>query len=162
MAAVIAAFIQFAQPTHLLAVVALGLLVRSASPIIAFVLGLLTGSIAIAFAMRETPSTLVLLGIAAVAGMIAALARPLPILVASVLAFVTGVALALNSPPQAITTPEAIKEQITTGNAAVLLLAGSAWLAAKATRPWRRIGVRIAGSWIAASAILVLALRLAR
>ena len=31
-----------------------------------------------------------------------------------------------------------------------------------ATRPWQRIGVRIVGSWIAASAILVLALRLAR
>ena len=29
-------------------------------------------------------------------------------------------------------------------------------------RSWQRIGVRIVGSWIAASAILVLALRLAR
>jgi len=31
-----------------------------------------------------------------------------------------------------------------------------------AARPWHHIGVRVAASWIAASAILVLALRLAR
>jgi hypothetical protein len=31
-----------------------------------------------------------------------------------------------------------------------------------AARPWQRIGVCIVGSWIAASTILVLALRLAR
>ena len=35
-------------------------------------------------------------------------------------------------------------------------------IACKADRPWQRIGVRIAGSWIVASAILVLALRLTR
>lgn len=35
-------------------------------------------------------------------------------------------------------------------------------IATQATRPWQRIGIRIAGSWIAASAILVLALRLVR
>jgi hypothetical protein len=35
-------------------------------------------------------------------------------------------------------------------------------LTARSRRDWQRIGVRIAGSWIAASAILVLALRLAR
>jgi len=31
-----------------------------------------------------------------------------------------------------------------------------------ARRPWQRIGVRIVGAWIAASAILVLAVRLMR
>ena len=41
-------------------------------------------------------------------------------------------------------------------------LALVAAIAMHATRPWQRIGVRIVGSWIAASAILVLALRLAR
>jgi len=34
-------------------------------------------------------------------------------------------------------------------------------LASAACSPWQKIGVRILGSWIGASAILVLALRLA-
>jgi len=35
-------------------------------------------------------------------------------------------------------------------------------IATGADRPWQRIGLRVVGSWIAASAILVLALRLMR
>jgi hypothetical protein len=39
-----------------------------------------------------------------------------------------------------------------------MVVAGTSCL----TRAWQQIGVRILGSWIAASAILVLALRLVR
>jgi hypothetical protein len=46
--------------------------------------------------------------------------------------------------------------------AAFVTLALVAFLASHAARPWQQIGVRVIGSWIAASAILVLALRLAR
>jgi urease accessory protein len=42
------------------------------------------------------------------------------------------------------------------------ILAVAAALTAYCRRDWQRIAVRVAGSWIAASAILVLALRLAR
>ena len=34
--------------------------------------------------------------------------------------------------------------------------------ASRLTRPWHRVGLRILGSWIAASAMLVLALQLAK
>jgi hypothetical protein len=37
-----------------------------------------------------------------------------------------------------------------------------AWPVSRLRRHWQRIGIRIAGSWIAASAILVLALRFLR
>ena len=43
--------------------------------------------------------------------------------------------------------------------AAVTLILVAA-ITADRTRDWQRIGIRILGSWIAASAILVLALRL--
>ena len=46
--------------------------------------------------------------------------------------------------------------------AALAGLAFVAFIAMKAERPWQRIGLRSVGSWIAASAILVLALRFAR
>ena len=45
---------------------------------------------------------------------------------------------------------------------ATLILGLVAFAASRPTRDWQRIGVRILGSWAAASALLVLALRLAR
>src|SRR6185295_19681707 len=110
--------------------------------------------------LRETPAATVLLGLAAISGLIVVIAWPLPSLIRCALAFATGAALALNSPPQAITIPSAIAAQFGTGIAAVAALACVTVIATKAERPWQRIGVRTVGSWIAASAILVLALRL--
>jgi len=45
---------------------------------------------------------------------------------------------------------------------AVVALAYATFLANYARKPWQRIGVRVVGSWIAASAILVLALTVAQ
>jgi hypothetical protein len=45
--------------------------------------------------------------------------------------------------------------------AAMVLAAASAWLSGALPGRIRHIAIRIAGSWIAASAIMVLALRLA-
>ncbi len=157
---------QFFLPTHLLVVVALGLLLgQGARPplhLALFVLGLAAGAIAIAAATRETPAALVLLAIAAIAGIIAVLAWTPPVVLAGSLALIAGAALALNAPPQALTIPAAIGAQLGTAIAALVTLALVALVASRARRPWQLIGVRIAGSWIAASAILVLALRLAK
>src|SRR5262249_37045967 len=100
--------------------------------------------------------------IAALAGLAVVLAWTPPLLLSSALALGAGAAIAINSPPQALTIANAIKEQIATGVAAVAMFALVTLVAANATRDGQRIGVRIVGSWIAASAILVLALRLAR
>ena len=161
------ALAQFFTPTHLLAVVALGLLAGQHAkrmPVVtlaAFALGLAIGSIIIATAVRETPAALALLAIAAFAGIIVVIALPTT-LVVYVLAFAAGATLALNSPPQALTIPAAVAAQLGTGVAAVGTVALVTLVAMHADRPWQRIGVRIVASWIAASAILVLALRLAR
>jgi len=85
-----------------------------------------------------------------------------PVVLAGSLALIAGAALALNAPPQALTIPAAIGAQLGTAIAALVTLALVALVASRARRPWQLIGVRIAGSWIAASAILVLALRLAK
>lgn len=159
---------QFFLPTHLLAVAAVGLLAgRDAKrfPVATFaahVSGLAAGSVLIAAALREQNAVPVLLAIATLAGTAVAIARPVPQVAQIIVACLTGGALALNSPPQAITIPSAIAAQIGTGIAALATLTVVIVIAMRAQRPWHRIGLRVIGSWIAASAILVLALRLAR
>ena len=82
--------------------------------------------------------------------------------VAALLALAAGVALALNAPPHEITIPAAIAAQVGIAVAALATFALVGIHRDAGRAPWQRIGVRIVGSWIAASAILVLALRLAR
>ena len=157
---------QALQPTHLLAIAGLGLLTgqggRSRFALVALTLGLLVGAYALTFALRDPPAALVLLGIAAASGLLVAAAWPLPVLTAALFAFAAGTALSLNAPPQAITLHGALASQAGTILAALALFAVVAFIAARAREPWQRIGVRIVGSWIAASAILVLTLRLTR
>ena len=167
MSAFVDGLAQFFVPTHLLAVVAIGLLPgqgtrRMVVPLALFALGLLAGSFAIALAIRETPSALTLLGIAAAAAIVVAAAVPLPPILKNTLTLIIGTALAFNSPPQAITIPSAVATQVGFGGAALTAFGLIAFVAARADRPWQRVAMRIVGSWIAASAILVLALRLAR
>jgi hypothetical protein len=157
---------QFFAPTHLLAVVALGLLAgqqaRLVVPIAALAAGLAAGSLIVASAVRENPAALALLVFATVAAGLTVIARPLPSWATAGLALATGVALALNGPPQEFTVPAAIVAQLGFALAAILAFALATRVATVAKAPLQRIGVRIVASWIAASAILVLALRLAR
>ena len=159
---------QIVVPTNLLALAALGLLSGQnaarmpRATLTAFALGLFAGSVLLALALRDPPAALCLLALAAIAGLSAAVARPIPAILKCALAFATGAALALNSPPQAISISGAMATQLGTGLAALAGLTLVAFIAMKAECPWQRIGIRIVGSWIAASAILVLALRLVR
>jgi len=158
---------QFFAPTHLLAVVALGLLAGQQVrlpliPIAGLAAGLAAGSLIVASAVRENPAALALLVFAVVAAGLTVMARPLPSWPAAGLALAIGAALALNAPPQEFTIHAAIVSQLGFALAASLAFALATLAAAQAKVPWQRIGVRIIASWIAASAILVLALRLAR
>jgi urease accessory protein len=155
-------------PAHLVALIALALLIgqqgkgRLLVPSTAFAAGLALGLAAIMLAARQTSAVDVLLVSAALAGVLVALAPRLPVLACALLAAIAGIALGLDSPPQAISLAVARLTLIGTGLGACLALAiiavGTSYLA----REWQRIGVRVLGSWIAASAILVLALRFAR
>jgi hypothetical protein len=168
MSGVVGGLAQIIAPTNLLALVALGLMLgqnatrRPGRSLAAFAFGLFTGSILIALAIGGMHTPLILLALAASAGVIVAVAWPAPPILKGTLSFAAGTVLALNSPPQAITIPAAIAAQFSTGIAALAAVSLMACAAAMAEQGWQRIGIRILGSWIAASAILVLALRLGR
>jgi urease accessory protein len=157
-------------PAHLMAIVAAALLGTPFAPrpapiahwpaVVAFALGLAAGFIAIADAYAATQAGDLLLALAAISGAAVALANPffrfLPIMLASL----TGLAVALDSPPDVISIREAIVIQLSTFCGALILFGLVIEAASRLDREWQHIGARILGSWITASAILVLALRL--
>jgi len=149
-------------PAHVLTLLALALLLGQQNrPVsfLVFALGLAGGFVAIVLAVEATPARTVLLASAAVLGvMVAAAWAPKPL--ALLLAAIMGTALALDSPPQAVTIADAYATLAGTALGACAMLFVVATIAAHANADWQRLGVRILGSWIAASAILVLALTL--
>jgi urease accessory protein len=155
-----------AVPAHVLVLLAIGLLVGQQDgrllPLVAFFGGLVAGLSALALAVATTSAANVVLAAAAVSGLLVVLARPLPAFVSAPLAAIAGIALGLDSPPAAISIAAAIAMLIGTGISASLAVAIVAAGASYLTRGWQQIGARILGSWIAASAILVLALRFVR
>ena len=132
----------------------------------AFVAGLAAGLTAIALAVGQTAAA----DVAPCRSLRAESWSPSPARcrrsLAAPLAAVAGVALGLDSPPEAISIAVATAMLIGTGLGASLALAiivfGTSRVVRASQGVGARIGVRILGSWIAASAILVLALRFAR
>jgi urease accessory protein len=150
-------------PAHVLVLLALALLlarqqVRFAVLII-FALALAAGFLAIVLAVETTPARTVLLAVAAALGVMVAAAWT-PKLLACLLAAIAGAALALDSPPQAVRIADAYATLAGTAAGACAMLIAIAAIAGHANAGWQRLGVRILGSWIAASAILVLAVQL--
>ena len=78
------------------------------------------------------------------------------------LAAVTGIAIGLDSPPEVVSVRQAHLMLIGTAFGGGLLLIVMVEIATRLTSPWQRIAARILGSWIAASAVLVLAFIVAR
>ena len=153
-------------PAHLLALIGLGLFIgQQRMPgltALFFAAGLAGGLSAIASAVGETPANTVLLVSAAITGALTALAVAMPRVIGWLLAGVIGVAIGLDSPPHVISVTEATIMLIGTGIGALIVLIAVTAAAAALKRDWQRIGVRVLGSWTAASAILVLATRFAR
>jgi urease accessory protein len=156
------------MPSHALALVGLGLLIGQQSAdrrlvaMIAFALALAAGLGALALAVGETPAGDVLLAGVAVSGVLAALAAPVPTLGLALLAAVLGAALGLDSPPDVLSLLGAYLMLLGSGLGACLALGIASECAARAARQWQRMGVRVLGSWAAASAMLALAVRLSR
>jgi hydrogenase/urease accessory protein HupE len=153
-------------PAHVLALLGIGLLIGQQRERLvlfaAFGAGLAAGLIALTLAFATTSAGNVLLAATTLSALLVVLGYPVPPLASVLLVAVAGIALGLDSPPAAISLAVAVAMLIGTGICASLAVAivavGTSWLG----RPWQQIGVRILGSWIAASAILVLALRFVR
>lgn len=153
-------------PAHALALVAFGLCagrqqVMSWS-VGAFFAGVICGLVAIGLAVRPLFALDVLLGCTFVSGGIAALAWRLPAVLTLLLGASTGLALGLDSPPQAISLAAARMTLIGTAAAAICALVLVVLAAGLLKRTGAAIAMRVLGSWCAASAMLVLAVRFSR
>jgi len=155
-------------PTHGLALLGLGLLIgqqpagKRLLPLLLFALALAAALLALAFAVGETPAGDVLLMAVALSGALVAAAFRLPLLVLGPLALAIGAAIGLDSPPEVISVQEGVVMLIGTGLGATIALGLVVEGAARMARDWQRIGVRVLGSWTAASALLAIAVRFAR
>jgi urease accessory protein len=110
----------------------------------------------------ETPASTVLFAATAVVGLAVAIGWPMPAMVGAPIALVVGASIALDSPPRAVSLQAANAALIGTALGAALVVGRVAAIVVRLRREWLRILVRVLGSWIAASAIMVLALRLSR
>jgi len=155
-------------PTHLLALAALGLFIGQQAPphrvplLVAFAASLLASLVLIVAAFAATNPDTAVLGVAAAAGIAVALARRWPVVVSWPLPLVAGAAIEFDSVPEEISMGMTFLALVGTACGALLIVMLLVELTMNRERDWQRIGVRVVGSWIAASAILVLALRLAR
>ena len=153
-------------PEHGMSLVALGLVLgRLERPkrrmgILIFTAAVTCGLAATTFLHDTTFAADVLVLTMGLLGLLTAVSFGPPLL-AWPLAAVAGVALALDSRPEVTETDEVIRMLIGSGLGAVIALAivteGSVFLKGNLAR----IAMRVLGSWIAAGAILVLALRIA-
>jgi hypothetical protein len=164
-------FHPFLTPTHALGLVASGLLIgqqargKRLGAELLFMLALSGGLLALVFAVGETPASEVLLATTAVAGALVAAGFPLSILIIGVLAAAIGATIGLDSPPEVISLEEAAAMLVGTGIGATIGLLLVAALAScivhNTARNWQKLAVRVLGSWVAASALLALAVRFA-
>ena len=152
-------------PAHVVSLIGLGLLAgraiwsTQARTLAAFAFGLVSSLGAIAWGAGETPASDVLLAMALLCGLIAATGITVSAWFTAPAALVSGTALGLDSPPDAILLREAVLMLIGTACGDIALLAMMSAAASALSRLWRGIVIRVAGSWIAAIALLVLALR---
>lgn len=152
---------------HVAGILVLGLLIGAQArwgclPLVAYAAALGAGLAAMTTGIVPRFANEAVLGTAVVAGLLVALARPLPQALGPVLAIVLGVAVALDSPPEVLSVSEANRMLIGTGIGASAFLIVVALATRRAQVRWASIGARILGSWIAAAAILALAFRFAR
>jgi len=154
-------------PTHAIAILSLGMLIGQQTPhrrwplLLAYAAGLGVGFAAMVSAFAPRFSAEALLAATAIVGALVALARGAPWLT-GFLALGVGIALALDSSPGGISVREANIIIVGTFCGAVILL----WVVLKVVaifrREWQKLGMRILGSWMAASAVLILTWQLTR
>jgi urease accessory protein len=152
-------------PAHALALIGLAALAGSAKQrsgsVAVFALGLVGGLVAVASGVGETPANDLLLAAAALCGLATAALPRVPAWIPVLSAPVVGAAIGLDSPPEVISLRDAALMLAGVGCGGTVAFTFLAAIAAAAARLWQGVPLRVAGSWIAAIAVLVLALRLA-
>ncbi|MBO0752945.1 MAG: HupE/UreJ family protein [Bradyrhizobiaceae bacterium] len=126
---------------------------------VAFAVGLAIGLATLVQGVGETLASDALLAGASVCGLVAAAGVSTSTALTLPVAFLFGIALGLDSPPDAISLGEAMATLTGIACGAVIVLAVMVALAFRMGRVWRGVMLRVAGSWIAAIAILALVVR---
>lgn len=162
-------------PAHAIALLALGLAVGRRSgdadvapalrarqrTLFAFVAALATGLVATGVTgERDTDPLLLALGLAAAAAVVAG--RVLPAWAQGLLAAAVGAVIGLGSGAGELAGRPLVLALAGAGAGATLALLAATVLADLPRAAWQRIALRVGASWLAASALLVLALELAR
>ena len=151
-------------PAHLLCLLALGLLFGQQGPrehtpsILAFLAATVFGWVGTLFFDPFAAETVLLAG-AALLGLLIAARRVVPVYLSAVLGAVLGVAIGLDSGLDELSGNQRLASLLGSGIGIYLLLLYPMALADYfGKRPWQQVAVRVMGSWIAASALLVLSL----
>ena len=154
-------------PAHLLAALALGILCGQQGPkdlqaaLIAYLVATLAGLAVSVLPTRPDVELPLVIGAAATGAMVA-LDRRLPLPVYLLLATALGVMVGIDSAQDDLNGRGRLAALLGTLLAAYMLVLYAMVLSEFfSRRHWQRIGLRIVGSWIAASALLVLSLALA-
>ncbi len=164
----------FVSPAHLIALLALGLAIgqrgqRHAGelsqlkpPMLALLAAALAAlALTLAGVFGDPDTDRVLLVFAAATGLAVAAAWAPPQAVTMGLAVAVAMAVLLASAPSGVDAAARRTSLIGTAAAAVLLVGYVAVMTTVAQRAWLHIAVRVFGSWLAAAALLVLALSFA-
>ncbi len=159
----------FIVPAQLLLGIATGLFIgqkgmnENQIAIGVFLVAVIAGLVFAWFSVFDEPGLLILAG-AAVIGLLVALNLPAGPYWCSLLTALVGLLLGMDSTQETLSGQDKFMCFLGTALGLFLLLFYPMGLANYLHRkkPWHKIGVRIAGSWLAASALLVLALSLSR
>jgi urease accessory protein len=152
-------------PAHALTLIALGLLAGTFSRhtqialLAAFAAAAILGFALIAMAYSATQAETLILCLGAAVGLLLAANIIPPAPVAAILTASIAAAMIFDSVPPVLTISGTMLSLTGTALSAIALAAAAALVSGALPPHIRSIGVRVAGSWIAASAIMVLALR---
>lgn len=153
-------------PSHLLILLGLGLLLGQHAPPVsrwgwgAFVTAFWSGLAAGQLLAAPVPAA-ALLAVALTAGLLVSLSRSPGSLLLVVLAAAGGLGIGLDTAPESVEWRDGAPGLAGAALGGVVLLSYAGGLAAQPRREWHRVGVRVAGSWTAASAAIVLTFALA-
>ena len=155
----------FLVPEQALALFAMALMIGQQSEhrlalISVFPLALIASMGLIALAYSASAPGMWLLATAFLSGIAVAAAQRLPLALGGPLVVATAAALLFDSVPQSVSVRETLLSLSGTALSAFLAAVCVVRLVELLQRDWQRIGIRIVGSWMAATALLVLAMRL--
>jgi urease accessory protein len=154
-------------PAHVLVLIALGLMTGSFAArtqiylLVGFAAAAVGAFTLITMAYSATQAGILVLCLSAAIGLLLAANIALPAAAATVVAAAVSGSLIFDSVPPVLSVAETVTSLAGTAASALVLVEATALLSRALPQRIRPIAIRIAGSWIAASAIMVLALGMA-